>query len=383
MKRTRILKLAAAALAVLFAAFSGACSLFGGHEGNNQPISIPTAEPTAEPTELDPTVIDAFIGDWYGVYSVTEARGVYAPNAHVSNDCAMRVSIDSFGAGSCFLQVNGMGRDAVSGSSNVFALCTANVVGSSLELNGMINRTPIEWSFDLENSKLSLTEVYGDVDNYMRVEISLVRPDAFAFSDVVPEALDFLLENGFVGVVDRLGGSSAELPAINAPAGVDPHVFFTSDGAVPSESPAADDSVMSADGHIRVTLPEGYTVTENTVMDFAVACPEQGVRSIDFTVSAWNTSSLSFLLGNTPNVSELYHYEISGFDFYGTFIASDSETDQSGSASVFKLCGTNDSGMLIIITLTLDMDPYSAYRYINVENDAFTELILRAEFFSF
>ncbi len=387
MKSIRLIPIAALILAVSFLC---GCSILKPNSGSNDPISIPTAEPTGVPSELDNDTLSAFIGDWYGVYTVSEARGVYAPNAYVSNDCALRVAVDTFGHGSCYLQVNGMGRDSVSGSSNLFALCTADIHGSTIDLSGMINRLPIEWGLTLNSGLLRMTEVYGDVDNYMRIELALCRPGEFATSGLPIEAKDYLFEHGFVGIVDRMGGVSAELPAVTAPEGCDTHIFFTSDEVTPTEAPVDDGSIVSADGHIRVTLPEGYSVTENNVMDFALTAPSAGVRSVDFTVSAWNTDSLNFLLGNTPNVSELYHYTIDGFDFYGTFIEGEPSEDgpipTGGSrrpTSIFKLCGTDGSGMLIIINITLDMDAYSAYSWVNVENAEFSRLILGAKFFTF
>ena len=54
-------------------------------------------------------------------------------------------------------------------------------------------------------------------------------------------------------------------------------------------------------------------------------------------------------------------------------------TYAEGALTVFKLCGTNDTGALIIINIT--MDAYSAYSYVNVDNASFTELILGARFY--
>ena len=364
----------------------GGCGLFGGSGESPSPIDIPTSEPTGVPTVLDNSVLEGFIGDWYGVYTVAEARGVYAPNSGVKNDCAMRVAVDEFGRGRCYLQVNGMGRDAVSGSSNVFALCTAHIADKSLVIEGMINTLPIEWSFELIGGSLVLTEVYGDVSDHMRIEIALLRPDSFAGSGIAPEALDYFIEHGFANAIDMLGGSSAELPEVSVPDGCDPHLFFTADASSAVDTPAPTEipgTVMSADGHIRLTLPDGYEVVSNTVMDFAVACPEKGILNADFTVSSWGTDSLSFLMGNTPNVTELYHYTIGGYDFYGTFLPASSEepTATPYGTTVFKLCGTNGTGSLIIINITTSLDAYTAYTYVNVDNADFTKLILNAEFF--
>ena len=50
-------------------------------------------------------------------------------------------------------------------------------------------------------------------------------------------------------------------------------------------------------------------------------------------------------------------------------------------STVFKLCGTNGTGNLVIITVTTAMDAYSAYNYVNVDNADFCGLILGAEIF--
>ena len=381
MSRKVLIKLALLALtAALLAAFCG-CRFFEKPDETPDEIEIPTSEPTEVPMVLDPQVIDSFIGDWYGVYAIGEAAGVYVPNANVSNDCAMRVAVDAYGRGSCYLAVNGMERDTVSGSSNVLALCTAQIVGNELVLTGMINTQPVEWRFSINEGLLLMQGVYGSTSDYMHVNIALARPDQLLESPVTPEAQLYLSEVGFEGVVDKLGGSTSALPAVNPPEGYPAHVFFTEDAARETEPPVTERTVISVDGQIKLTLPEGYEVTGNSVMDFVVACPEKGVKAVDFTVSAWNTDSLSFLLGNTPNVSELYHYTIDGFDFYGTFIPPEDTEEESDVSTVFKLCGTNGSGSLIIINMQMTMDAYSAYSYVNVDNADFTKLILGAEYY--
>lgn len=384
----RKLRIAAVIMLICFVCpvISG-CGLFGRNEPSS-PIDIPTAEPTGVPGMLDKAAIEGFVGDWYGIFNVAEARGIYARNSKVRNDCAMRVAIDDYGRGSCYMQVNGMGRDSVSGSSNVFALCTAQVSGSKLNIEGMINRQPVEWSFELENGRLSLTEVYGDVNDHMRIEIVLLRPDSFAGSGIMPDAMDYMIEHGCADVIDRLGGSTAELPAINVPEGVDPHVFFTGDGstspAINTPAPTEEaGTVLSTDGHFRIKLPEGYELLSNTVLDLSAACPQKGILCVNFAFSSWGTDSLSFLMANTPNVTELYHYTISGYDFYGTFLPAVTEDPMATpfGSTVFKLCGTNGTGNLVIITVTTAMDAYSAYNYVNVDNADFCGLILGAEIF--
>ncbi|MBQ2518084.1 MAG: hypothetical protein II536_04575 [Clostridia bacterium] len=367
-----------AALALLAATLCFACGCLHNDPGNTTPIDIPTSEPTQVPTLADPALIDAYLGDWYGVYTVGEAAGVFVPNANVSNDCAMRVAVDGYGRGVCSLTVNGMGRDAVSGSSNVFALCTAEVMQDGLHVDGMINRMPVEWAFTRDGNLLMMQGRCGTDTDYMVISIALARPDVIFSTPLVLAAREYLESAGFMGVVEKLGGSNDELPAVTPPEGYPSHVFFTEDSAGETASPDDGRTVTSADGHITLHLPDGYFVRENTVMDFIITSPEKGVDSAEFTVSSWSTDSLSFLLGNTPNVSELYHYTIDGFDFYGTFLEGTPSTEGPAS-TVFKLCGTNGTGTLIIINLNFALDAYSAYSYVNVENADFTELILGAK----
>ncbi len=340
-------------------------------------INIPSPEPTSEPKWLDPTVIESFIGDWYGTYKVTEARGIYAQNNKVYNDCAMRVAVDNFGKGGCYLQVNGMGRDSVSGSSNIFALCTAEISGSELILSGMINTLPVEWSFTLEDGTLKLLEVYGDIEDHMRIEIELVRPDSLVESGISVEAYAYLVSNGFADVMAMLGGVPSELPAITVSEDIDPHIFFTGDGSIVTP-PDAPNTVGSYDGRIKVVLPDGYSVMQNNAEGFVITSAEDKVRSISFAVGETDIDSLSYLIGTVDGVTELYHYTIDGFDFYGTFVPAE---QVSGPATGFKLFGTDDSGRLISIDIVLDLDSYNAYSYINVNNENFTELVLGARFF--
>lgn len=386
MKANKVSKLLCLLLAAALSASFCGCRYFEKPEPVPDQIEIPTSEPTEVPVLLDPQIIDTFIGDWYGVYAIGEAAGVYVPNANVSNDCAMRVVLNAYGRGNCYLVVNGMERDSVSGSENVFALCTAQIIGNELVLSGMINTQPIEWHFAVNEGLMLMQGVYGPSTDYMHVNIALARPDMLLDSPITPEAQLYIAEVGFEGVVDKLGGSTANLPTVIPPEGYPSHVFFTEDEAQETAAPVNEDTVISADGQIKLRLPEGYSVVNNSVMDFIVACPEKGVNAVDFTVSTWNTDALSFLLGNTPDVSELYHYTIDGFDFYGTFIPPE-EPEESPApeakpvTTVFKLCGTNGTGSLIIINMQMTLDAYAAYSYVNVDNADFTKLILGAEYY--
>ena len=209
-----------AALALLAATLCFACGCLHNDPGDTTPIDIPTSEPTQVPTLADPALIDAYLGDWYGVYTVGEAAGVFVPNANVSNDCAMRVAVDGYGRGVCSLTVNGMGRDAVSGSSNVFALCTAEVMQDGLHVDGMINRMPVEWAFTRNGDLLMMQGRCGTDTDYMVISIALARPDVIFSTPLVLAAREYLESAGFMGVVEKLGGSNDELPAVTPPDGL-------------------------------------------------------------------------------------------------------------------------------------------------------------------
>lgn len=373
-------KLTVIAILLLTAILAVSAACKRGNDNGPSDVDIPTPVATEPIVPLTAEEIDRFIGDWYGVYSVTEARGVFAPNSGISNDCAMRVAFDNLGRGSVYLQVNGMGRDEVSGKTDVFAMCSATVHSTRIDVNGRINTQDINWSFDYENGRLKLVEVYGGVEDHMRIEIELIRPDELLASDLAVDARDYIARYGFADVIDRMGGYVHALPEISVPEGIDPHIFYTGETTETEITPVPTDAnyIVSADGHITVSLPQGYVVVKNSVMDFVLAAPDQNVMSVDFTVSSWDKDGLAFLLGNTPDVKELYHYTIDGFDFYGTFI--ENPVSGAGATMCFKMCGTDGEGDLIIINITLSMDQFSAYSYVNVDNDAFTKLILEAKF---
>lgn len=371
MKRIKFFALITAVV-LLAALFAGCRSVTP--SGPSQ-IDIPTTEPTEKPVPLDPAVIDGYLGDWYGIYAVTEASGVYADNAGIKNDCALRAALDSFGSGSCYLAVNGLGADAVSGSANVFALCTASVTDAGLSVRGMINRFSVDWRFVKDGALLKLSERYGEGEDSMAIEITLARPDAIAGSGIAPTASAYIASEGYLGIIDRLGGSSAELPALTPAAGWSEHDFFTSDIASPGMIDTG--RVKSVDGRISLSLPEKYMVLQNDAGGLCVAAPDEGVWSVDFTIAGTEADSLSFLLACAPEATELCHYTIDGFDFYGAFVESPTE----GVPTAFKLCGTDGSGALVMIDILTGLTAKDAYNYMNVNNASFAELVLGARFY--
>lgn len=339
-------------------------------------ITVPGGEPTDKPASADPADVDGIIGDWYGVFYVTAAAGAYQDNANVRNDCAMRAAIDGSGRGVCYLVINGLGADPVSGSANVFALCTAELDGKDLLVKGMINRSSVEWRFVNSGSVLKLSEFYGDGADSMSIEIILARPDALETSGLRYDAAEYIAANGCGGIVDKLGGSTAELPELVPAGGGSAHDFFTEGGAPMPTEPADEGRVMGANG-VSLSIPEGYVILQKDSSAFVVASPSEHVLTAEFTMTSWNSDALSFLLVNAPEADEICHYFISGFDFYGTFINDQMTADSS---TVFKLCGSNGAGRLAVVTIVLDLDREAAYSFANLENASFEQLVLGAKF---
>lgn len=338
-------------------------------------IEIPTPEPTAEPRAIDAEAIDACLGDWYGVFSVTGAGGAYAPNSGVKNDCAMRAALDAFGRGTLYLVVNGLGADSISGSKNVFALCAAELTGDGISVRGMVNRYAVDWLFTQENGLLRLNGRVGDENDNMDIEILLSRPDALAASGLEPDALAYVNEHGFGGVISLLGGSERELPSLNPAEGMDAHDFFSAEpeGASIEDPIPVGTLVTGANGHITLNLPAGYIVIENDAMGFIVAGPEDGLIKGDFSYTSWDTDALSFLVSSVPALTELYHYTVDGFDFYGTFAQAPANDE-----SLFRLCGVKD-GKLVIVNLLFSVGEEQAKTFLSGESFRMLIMGMKAE----
>ncbi|MBO4385263.1 MAG: hypothetical protein J5854_07595 [Clostridia bacterium] len=342
-------------------------------------VDIKTPVPTEAPVPADAETVDAFFGDWYGVYTVKSATGIYAANSGVKNDCAMRAAIYETGTGSCYLAVNGLEPDAVSGSKNVFALCTAIIANGELVIKGMINRFPAEWRFRREGALLKLSESFGDEANGMQIEIVLARPDALADSGIAADAAEYLAEYGFSGVIDAIGGRTSELPTLMPNDGYDAHDFFTAEptGSVADPLPTGGKIVTGANGHITLDVPENYVVMQNDVLGFVLSAPQDRVSSVEFTFASTTEDALSYLITAAPGAKEFTHYTIDGFDFYGAFIDGPQGFERS---TVYKLCGVSARGDLVVITMTMTRDLEAAKTYASALNDTFRQLILGAKF---
>ena len=365
------LKLTALVTALLIALTLCACT----SPGNDGPanVDVPTPEPTSvpQPTPI-PDAVDAFLGDWYGVYSVKDAGGAYAENANIHNDCAMRAALDSFGSGFCYLAVNGLVSQ--NGGGNVFEYCAAALEGSELVVRGSVGGQSVEWRFRRDGDVRRLAERFENGGDFMDIEILLARPDSLAAVGIRPDALAYISVNGFYGIVDQLGGSTGELPDIVPADDYPDHDFFTNWYDDPDYDLRSD--ITSVDGRIRLSLPEKYLVLQNDGAGIVLAAPDESVWRVEFTVSETELDSLSCLFSNVPGVDEFYHYTIDGFDFYGAFVSS----SVPGETFVFKLFGTDDAGNLIEISISMGLIKRDALAYINSDNASFRQLVLSAKF---
>ncbi len=354
----------AIALCALFVLASVGCSIV-----DNALNAIKTPEPS-EPTvnEVDPSVLAKYIGDWYGIYAVADAGGVYADNANVSNDCAMRIAVDEAGAYSAYLVINGNGGRLY--NCNIADGSTFMLEAAADGKAGLGGGT-----FTAIGDKLIYTEVYVSGDDYMNITITMKRPGA-AWSGTVPVSYDYVCENGFGSLVANMGGNIDDLPqipqSVSELIGGEVNMMLSTQGG--GNTPDVVRTV-SSNGQISVILPEGYTVSEDDEISFVISGEDYGVAEISFSVSAWNTDGLTFLIENNDGVTDLYHYTIDGFDCYGAFFDC---LDEYG-YTLFELCGTDDNGNLIVINIELTMDIVMAYQYV-IENSDFTELVLGAQF---
>ena len=352
-------------LSLAAAAFTG-CHRLPGPDISD--ITTPAPDATAVPAAVDPAMIDGVIGDWYGVFTVVTVGGIYADNFGIRNDCALRVALDESGKGSCYLVVNGLE------GGNVLANCAASLDETKLMLIGSVGGKPVEWAFERQGTVMKLTEKYGDEADFMDFEIVVSRPDMLALSGLRPDATDYIAKNGYADIVDRLGGSGAELPAVTPLEGYADHVFFTRGGPVDDPEPTeAPNLLVCCGGHVMLSLPDSYVVLQNDNSGFIAACPEENVWSIEFSYTEAEADALSVLLANNPNPKMITHYVIDGYDCYGAFLDGENQ-----SSTVFRLCGSNGEGGLLMISMDMGMDAHSAYYYVNVRNGSFAQLVLGA-----
>ena len=135
------------------------------------------------------------LGDWYGVFTVTDAEGSYKGNAGIANDCVMRVALDENGAGSAYIVVNTVGE--------LLKDCTAVGVGAEVRLKGVFNGADVSWSLVERGPKLVLNEVIGGRTDYMIIEMSFRHCGEEWTGDRVPEGCAYTENTASAGSLRR------------------------------------------------------------------------------------------------------------------------------------------------------------------------------------
>ena len=322
-----------------------------------------------EEPEVTPAPVMEFslVGDWYGVFSITDADGKYRDNSGIMNDCVMRLSPGENGAGSCYIAVNGIGE--------LFTGCSAEAFEDGVLLTGKVGGSPVSWRLIKRGAKLTMSEIFGAGSDYMRIELIMKHCGDEWSGAPIPEGYEYTLQHGFGSLVEAMGGSKAKLPAVSAE-GANLRLSEDEDpGPAEPDGPRFNDEgrTVSSNGCFSAALPEGFTVTEDGTQGFTVANEEKGVR-ITYTVYVSNEDPLKKLADSKldpafPNIS-VFHFVISGFDCY----AAPCEAE-SGSGSELVLYGTDGSNMLEIHYET-DRDAYYIFDMLKDAPEDFTACVL-------
>ena len=332
----KIVKILAFIAAIAMLTCSFACT-----EDKPQPVPVNTQEPV-------PAAFDrALLGDWYGVFAVSEAVGKYAPNLGISNDCALRMALGENGTGSCYCVINGIGE-------GLFKDCTATADGEGVTVAGTVAGENAEWRFNAmreADSRLSVlyaSGVYGGGSDFMRISFTLRHCGDEWPEGVRPEGLDYTREYGFGGLVETFGGSLANVPAIE---GEGVNLRLTTDEAHAAPVPAFDGEgrIISISGNFSVELPEGFELVRNDRSFFAVGNDDV---TINYAFMESNQAPLEALAANMNGEAhdDVFHYDIDGWDCYATVTAS-------GSGSTFILFGSKEPGRLLWISMATGLEP--------------------------
>ena len=290
-----------------------------------------------EPTGI-PGIEQSLIGDWYGVFSVTDADGKYRDNSGLMNDCVMRLATGENGSGSCYIAVNGMGE--------LFDECSAEAAEEGVLLTGKIAGSPVSWRLIRRGAKLTLSEIYGAGTDYMRIELILKHCGEEWSGSPIPAGYEYTVKHGFGSLVEAMGGDKSKLPVITGE-GVNLRLSedVESADAEPEEPRFNDEGrCVSSNGCFSVALPEGFSVTYDGTDGLRAANAPKGVKEVSWSVYVSNEDPLKKLINLDPESAEssLYHFVIDGFDCY----ASPMALAEGGSELV--LLGTDGANMLEI-----------------------------------
>ena len=307
-------------------------------------ILIPSPAPSTEvpAAEFDRGVI----GDWYGIFSVGDAGGKYGPNSGKANDCAVRLALNDYGEGPFYCVINGLG-------DGYFADCRAYADKTGVVVQGTVGGERVDWRFDMLGGKLSLSELYGGGDDYMRVEIVLRHcGDDWSADARRPAGLDHVTENGFYGVVAQMGGDPANMPAVS---GEGLNLRLTTDEKQ-TFGPEfdADGRTISQNGHFSIVMPEGFSVLSDGEL-FAITSRDGRVRIVYYLEQS-EKAPLEALTEHMQGLGhdDIYRYDIDGYDCYATVVRGDN-------ASNVVLIGNKNPGTLLKVNLLLsETDPVNA-----------------------
>ena len=279
----------------------------------------------------------SFIGDWYGVFKVSEAGGKYEENLGITDDCALRFAIGEDGAGVCYCVINGIG-------GSIFKDCAAAADKDGVTVAGNIEGKKIEWRFNaVRGGEGALTGLYasgffGNVLDFMRVSFTLRHCGEEWSGGVIPAGYEYTKQFGFGGIVELFGGSKADLPEVNAEGA---NLRLSTD-AEPEKQPAPDFNdagrVKSVNGHFSVILPKGFEIAKNDRSGFALA---DQYNTISYSVEKTDISPLEALAQYLPGegYTDVYHYDIDGYDCCAAAV----DTENGGALVIY---GQKEPGSL-------------------------------------
>ena len=301
------------------------------------PTEAPTENPTEAPAPTDePVSFNAeLLGDWYGVFSITDAAGKYADNKGVENDCALRIDIKEDGKGSAYLAVNGLGA--------LLTDCAASAKDDEVVLSGSISEKPVEWKFILVGEKLLFSGDLGSDGDTMKIGITLMHCGAEWTGLPIPEGYEFTALYGFGNVIESFGGDPAELPE---PEGEDVNLRFTTDewNGVPEPVEPDfydEDRKISENGLFSLVVPEGFKVTRDDEYAISFSNTKEGVTRVIFYMYKSDLDPLETIL--ETNTDSFMHFYIDGFDCYA--VVQEIAEEDGGGAELYLL-GMNNGVML-------------------------------------